>query len=137
MRFGLLGNVDQFRGSLAVRLGLLDDAENWFRADLECCERQRCPVEAGRNLRGLADVAEARGETREALKRLNQAIALLQQHGARLYLDQAIAMEVRLQGISSSTGSILTVLEAVQVERPDVSLRAAPDGTVTISFESL
>ena len=47
---------------LALRLDLLEEGEPQFRTGLEWAERERCPVEQGRNLQGLAEVAERRGE---------------------------------------------------------------------------
>ncbi len=132
LHFGLLGSLDQFRGTLALRLDKVDEAEGWFRTGVEVCERERCPVEAGRCLQGLAEVAERRGQTRDALQHLDRATALFQQHGAKLYLGQALAMKVRLQGVGSGLRSIDAVAESVRSEHPDLALVAAPDGGVTI-----
>jgi class 3 adenylate cyclase len=131
-RFGHFGSLDQFRGVLALRLGKVDEAEGWFRAGLEICERERCPVEAGRNLTGLAEVAERRGRTREAMEHLDRAIVPFRQYGAKLYLDQAVAMKVRLQGVGLGKPTIDTVAESVQSEHPDLAPVAAPDGSVTV-----
>ncbi len=120
--------------------GHIEKAEEYFRIALEWCERERCPVEAGRCLLGLAEVAERRGETREALAHLDRAIALFQQHGARLYLDRALALKLRLQGIGSGglRTSIDAVTAAVEAERPALPAAAvAPDGTVTIMFSDI
>ncbi len=138
--FGYFGSLDQFRGTLALRLGMPDEAEHWFRTGVDVCERERCPVEVGRNLVGLAEVAERRGQTRGALQHLDRAMALFQEHGAKLYLDQALALKVRLQGIGSTDlrTSIDAVRESVQAERPELPPAAvAPDGTVTILFTDI
>src|SRR5690606_26286344 len=58
------------RGCLALRLDLLDEAERHFRTGLEWCERERCPVEAGRCHQGLAEVAEHRGDHALAMQHL-------------------------------------------------------------------
>ncbi len=140
LHFGYFGSLDQFRGALALRLGKLDEAERWFRSGGEVCERERCPVEAGRNLVGLAEVAERRGQAREALQHLDRAMALFQQHGAKLYLDQAIAMKVRLQGVTSGNAgsSIDRVAESARAERPALpDWASAPEGTVTILFSDI
>jgi len=85
------GSVDRYRGLLALRLGLVDDAETHFRTGLEWCERERCPIEAGRNHQGLAEVAERRGDHALAMQHLDAAGELFAKYGAKLYLDQVIA----------------------------------------------
>jgi hypothetical protein len=91
MRGSWTGSVDRVRGQLALRLGLVDEAAEWFGLGLEWCERERCPVEAGRCLQGLAEVAERRGDHPAAMALLDRAGALFSQHGAKLYLDQVLA----------------------------------------------
>ena len=66
-------SLDAIRGDLALRLDLIDDAEKWYTAGLEWSERERCPVPAGRNLEGLAEVAVVRADTSTALAYLDQA----------------------------------------------------------------
>ena len=83
--------MDPLRGALALRLNRLDEAEEWYRTGLEWAERERCPIEQGRNLQGLAEVAELRANHQEAVKLLDRAAALFQEHGAQLYLGQVLA----------------------------------------------
>jgi class 3 adenylate cyclase len=124
---------------LAVHRGSLDDAAERYRRSLAWCERERLPIEAGRCLQGLAEVSERRGERAEALRLLDRAAALFQQHGARLYLDRVIARKLELQGISSIDAhtSIDRVTASVERERPAISVHPAPDGTVTIMFSDI
>ena len=63
----------------------------------EGAERERCPVEHGRNLQGLAEVAERRGEQQQAREHLDRAGELFSRHGAKLYLDQVLAKKQILQ----------------------------------------
>ncbi len=120
-------------------LGLLDEAEAQYREALAWCERERCTIEAGRCLQGLAEVAERRGNTAEAMRLLDQAGELFRQHDARFYLDQVIGRKLRLQGVSSADihTSIEAVTIAVERERPDISVHAAPDGRVTLMFSDI
>jgi eukaryotic-like serine/threonine-protein kinase len=55
-------------------------------------------------------------------------------------LEEAMRLKLQAQGVST-TGDIYTsidaVARAVERERPDVSIHAAPDGTVTIMFSDI
>jgi eukaryotic-like serine/threonine-protein kinase len=137
--FGSVHSVKRVLGAIALHLGEIDAAEERFREGLAWCERERCPIEAGRCLQGLAEVSERRGERAEALQLLDRAAALFQQHGAKLYLDRVITKKLELQGISSSDihTSIDAVAASVERERPEISVHPAPDGTVTIMFSDI
>jgi hypothetical protein len=91
--------VDQRVSSrLALRLGVpLDEAEQHFRTGLEWCERERSPIEAGRCHRGLAAVAERRGDHALAMQHLDAAGELFSRQGAKLDLDQVLAKKEALK----------------------------------------
>ena len=76
---------------VALHLDELEDAGHWYRDALEWAEREGCPVEAGRCLQALAEVADRRGEHDEAMEYLDRAGELFSRHGAKLYLDQVLA----------------------------------------------
>ncbi len=80
------------RGAIALRLELVDLAQERFATGLAWAERERCPLDAARCLLGLARVAVRRGETAGADGYLERASALCEEHGARLYLDQIAAL---------------------------------------------
>ena len=124
---------------LSLHLGQTAEAERRFQSALEWAERERCPIETGRCLQGLAEVAERRGNLAEALRYLDRACVLFQQHGAKLYLDRAIGKKVKLQGIESGeiSSSIGAVAAMVETEEPDLRPHAAPDGTVTLLFSDI
>lgn len=82
---------DHIRGALALRLGRAEEAEEHYRTGLEWAEEVRFPVEQGRCLQGLAEVAQRRGNRAEAVQLLDRAAALFQDHGAQLYLRQVLA----------------------------------------------
>jgi class 3 adenylate cyclase len=90
--------LDRVRGALALRLGLADDAEHHFSAGLEWCERERCPIEAGRCLQGLAEVAGRRGDQIAAIAYLNRAALAFSGIEAQFFLGQVLAAKLRLQG---------------------------------------
>jgi class 3 adenylate cyclase len=127
------------RGGIALSVGDIEAAEQYFTDALALCERERLPIEAGRCHYGLAEVAGQRSETSEALQHLDKAASLFQAHGAKLYLDRAIAKKVKLQGIES--GDIKTSIDAVaavvQSQHPDLTSHASPDGTVTLLFSDI
>jgi len=89
--------ADHLRGGLALRLGLVEEAEAHYRTGLSWAERERCPIEQGRCLQGLAEVAERRGQHAEAAQLLHRAATLFQQHGAALYLKQVLVKKEILQ----------------------------------------
>ena len=124
---------------IVLHRGLVDEAAGHYQRSLDWCEREGLPIEAGRCLQGLAEVAERRGERAEALRLLDRAAALFQQHGARLYLDRVIGRKLEMQGIDATSlnTSIDRVTASVQRERPEISVHAAPDGTVTIMFSDI
>ncbi|MGI8551831.1 MAG: hypothetical protein ACR2PL_13745 [Dehalococcoidia bacterium] len=82
---------------LLLSAGYLEEAEERLREALAWSERERCPVEAGRCLQGLAEVAERRGQRAEALAYLERAAALFEQYGAKLYLGQVREQRERLR----------------------------------------
>jgi class 3 adenylate cyclase len=127
------------RAALYLHLGRVDEAEAGFRRALAWCERERCPVEAGRCLQGLTEIAERRGNTAEAMQLLDQAGERFRQHGAKFYLDQVITRKLELQGaaLSGTNTSIEAVTLAVERERPDISVHAAADGKVTLMFSDI
>jgi len=131
--------LDHLRGDLALKLEKPDEAARWYETGLAWATRERVPVEAGRCLQGLAALAELRGDVSGALAQLDRAAELFRDCGARLYLDPVIAAKVRLQGITSDdTGSSIDrVSGSVRSARPEISVHAAADGTVTLMFSDI
>jgi class 3 adenylate cyclase len=127
------------RGGIALSLGDIEAAEQLFTEALALCERERLPVDVGRCHYGLAEVAEQRGDVPKALQHLDQAAALFQEYGAKLYLDRAIAKKVKLQGIENGdiNTSIDAVAAVVESQQPDLRQHASPDGTVTLLFSDI
>ena len=96
------GGLDQLRGSIALHLGKVDEAERWYRTGIEWAERERCPIELGRNLAGLGEIEERRGQRAEALRHLERAIALFEEYGAVLWRDKA---QTRLEELRAAPSS--------------------------------
>jgi len=87
----LAQGTDHLRGDLALRLGITQEAEEHYRTGLAWAAREQVPAEQGRCLQGLAELAERRGDHTAALRHLDRAAALFQQHGLTLYLQQVLA----------------------------------------------
>jgi class 3 adenylate cyclase len=119
--------------------GDVAEAERQYRIGLEWAERERCPIEAGRCHQGLAEIAIRKDDINTALDHFDKASALFQRHGARLFLDQVIRRRLELQGVADAdpSASIFTVSQAVRAEKPNLSLHAAEDGTVTLMFSDI
>ena len=98
-RFMLCGSgPDYLRGAIALTLDRVDVAERWFKIGLEWANSWGLDTIIGRNLYGLAQVEERRGNHLEAMAHLDAAGALFAKRGAKLYLDQVIAMKQVLRG---------------------------------------
>ena len=84
---------DYLRGAIALKLDRVDEAEQHFRAGIEWASGPTVcfEVDTGRNLQGLAEVAERRGNHALAMQHLDAAGELFARQGAKLYLDQVLA----------------------------------------------
>jgi class 3 adenylate cyclase len=126
-RFSYVGGfaLDRLRGDYALHLGLVRDAERWYRLAKEICERERCPVELGRSHQGLAEIEARRDNHRAAFEHLDTAAKLFREHGTKLFLDQVIRRKLELQGVADAdpNTSIVTVSHAIQAERPNLAMR--------------
>ncbi len=94
--------ADEIRGALALRLDLVDEAEQHYRTGIEWAEREGAPVEAAKCVQSLAEVAIKRGNTDEAREHLDAASKVFEEHNNGLYLDQVIAKKLELQGVATS-----------------------------------
>lgn len=86
--------MDEVRGALALRLGDLDGAEQWFRAGASWAAEQRCPLDEARCIEGLAAVARGHGGASAARAHLEAARAIFAAHDAQFYVrrvDAALA----------------------------------------------
>jgi len=89
---GLSGrSVLRVLASVALGLDEAEDALAWYTEALAWCEREGCPIEAGRCELGLAEIARRRADTSEVLRNLDTAATRFREHGAVRYLAQAEA----------------------------------------------
>lgn len=80
--------VDVCRGELALRLGLVDEAEEAFRDGVAWAEQEDCPIEVGLSLEGLGKVADRRRDRALTLQYFDLAAAIFEKRGAQLCLDE-------------------------------------------------
>ncbi|MCB9485224.1 MAG: protein kinase [Thermoflexaceae bacterium] len=124
---------------LLIRLGRAEEAATELREGFAWGERERRWLVAARCLQIEGEVEAAHGSRDRALSLLDDAGSRFERMGAKRYLDEVIAKKVELQGLAGSDPytSIVAVSTAVGRERPDVSLHAAADGTVTLMFSDI
>jgi DNA-binding CsgD family transcriptional regulator len=96
-------SADCARGLAALNLRRVDDAQKHFRVGLEWAMEQEFPIQAGRNLLGLAQVAESRGDIATARDHVERAFPLFERCRAGLYLNHAREMKERLAALSTTT----------------------------------
>lgn len=78
-------------GSLLLAGGRSAEARQWIERALEWCEREGCPVEAGRCHVALAEVAARTGDTSLSVGHLDRAIERFAEHDAPFDLARATA----------------------------------------------
>jgi class 3 adenylate cyclase len=137
------------RGSAARSLGLLaaamrrwDDAERHFEEAIEVDRQMRArgwlPRTQCDYARMLLDRNEL-GDRGKALNLLAEAVKTSQELGLKGWLDMALELKLRAQGVDrgSITTSIDLVASSVGDRCPDLAPHAAPDGTVTLMFSDM
>jgi class 3 adenylate cyclase len=78
------------------------------------------------------------GDGARALEQLAVALTLARELGMKPLVERALALKLRAQSVvAPSLISLDAVVSAVQDEPPDLSVHAAPDGTVTILFTDI
>jgi predicted ATPase len=136
------GPVGAILGMLARVLGRYADAQRHFEGALELCARMGERPFAARTRYELAMLyleRGAAGDSERAMELLGACLDEAHELGMRRLIEQALAVRLEAQGISSldTTTSIDYVISAVESERPDLAAHAAPDGTVTILFSDI
>ncbi len=155
---GMVGRVAFARGHVLGAQGQWPDAEAAFDEALAVARRFGLPWDEAETLHARARLHLTRGASgdpstgsghgpstgsgpgrRQALRLLDETVAIYQRLGARKHLESVVADKVRAQGIDSFDfqTSIDAVAADVQRETPDLRQHAAPDGTVTILFSDI
>jgi len=136
------GAVDRYLGLLAATLDRLDEAVAHYEAALEIHSRMGARPWLARTRYDLARTLLARagpGDRERAASELNQALDAANEIGMPRLLEQALAVKLEAQGVSSSSSqaSIDIIAAAVSVEQPDLRSHAAADGRVAILFSDI
>jgi class 3 adenylate cyclase len=139
---GTAGRVALARSIVLSAQHKFGDAEATFEEALAVARRYGLPWDEAEVLRERARMCLDRGEPgdrRQALRRLDETIAIYQRLGAKRHLELVVADKIRAQGIDSVDfqTSIDAVAAGVQREQPDLRRHAAADGTVTILFTDI
>jgi len=129
-------------GMLAATMGQWNDAVGHFEDALALARRLGARPFVAETAVPYARVLLERGhpgDPEQALALLNDALATAQELGMKSVVEQGLAQKLRLQGLAAVDvqTSIDAVASAVEKERPDLRVHAAPDGTVTILFSDI
>jgi class 3 adenylate cyclase len=138
------GAADRCLGNLAAVLGRFDAAVTHFEAAIELETRARArgwlPRTQCDYARALLERGES-GDAERARELVDASLATSQELGLKSWLDMALELKLKLQGLDSGTlsaGRSIDVMTAsIGARRLDLSGRAAADGTVTLVFSDI
>ena len=139
MCFGAAGRAV---GLLAATLGRFDDAATYFEGAIAMNARMGAAAYVAWTQHDYATTLLARGRTgdrRAALELLAPALEAAQALGMQALLESGLRAKLRAQGLESGGlgGTVDAVASAVRVDRTDLSVHAAADGTMTIVFSDI
>jgi class 3 adenylate cyclase len=138
-----LGAASRSLGMMASVMRRWDDAERHFEDALAFDGRTGARPWLAHTQYNYAKMLLARdapGDKTKALSLLQQALDTAQELGMKRIVELSLALKLEAQGFDTSTDvmtSIDAVARAVQRERPNITVHAAPDGTVTIMFSDI
>jgi len=138
-----IGAASRVLGVLASTMSRWEEAEAHFLDGIAQNERIGARPWLARGRLEYAQMLLARdqpGDRQKALDQVDKALPIFQELGMKGFMEQALTLKLRGQGILTSAGartSIDAVAAAVYVDNPDLRQHAAPDGTVTILFTDI
>jgi tetratricopeptide (TPR) repeat protein len=91
------GMLARWYAVAALARGELDECEALLETALAASLADDLPIEAGRALLGLAEVAKRGGEHEQAGGHLDRAGELFSRNGAKLHLDQVLVKKLELR----------------------------------------
>jgi class 3 adenylate cyclase len=138
---GATADADLAEGAINAAKGSLSGAARHFESALELARRygDRWTEADAFHLWGRA-LLDA-GERRSAVEKLDAALGIYREMDAGTpWLENVLADKLRAQGSSTAhevKRTIDMVAASIDVQRPDFSPHAAPDGTVTLMFSDM
>ena len=123
---------------LTARGGL--EADKLFLAALDVFRRYRLPWDEADALARWGRILLAAGDRRRAMEKLAGALEVYRSCGAgAAWMEPVLADKLAAQGVGPGElqASIDLLAASVELSRPDLSLHAAPDGTVTLLFSDI
>jgi class 3 adenylate cyclase len=144
IRLALYATVSCTLGQLASVLCRFDEATQHFEEAIESERRTHAwgwlPRTQCAYARMLLDRGQ-HGDGERALELLSEALEISQERGLKGWVDRAVALKLRAQGVDSgsfpATASIDVVATSAGRRRPDLSPHTAPDGTVTLLLSDM
>jgi class 3 adenylate cyclase len=137
---GLVGVLARADGAVAAARGDWPTATQHFERSLEILRRFGVPFEEAETHLVWGNALVRSGDRRRAPEQFDRALAIYRRIGAdSQWLERALAMKLRAQG-SASTGvkaSIALVAASVDAKRPNLSMAAGSDGSVTLLFSDM
>jgi len=137
-----VGRIALARGVIHAAEASWGEAEVAFEQALAVARQYGIPWDEADVLHERARMCLGRGapgDRRQALRLLDETIAIYQRLDAKKHIELVVADKIRAQGIDSVDfqTSIDAVAADVQHTQPDLRSHAAPDGTVTMLFTDI
>jgi class 3 adenylate cyclase len=137
---GMVGLLARADAALAAARGDWATATKHFEHSLEILQRFGVPFEEAETHLVWGNALLRSGDRRRAPEQLDRALEIYRRIGAdSQWLERALAMKMRAQGSDSTSvkASIAVVAASVDAKRPNLTMAAGADGTVTLMFSDM
>lgn len=136
------GSIDRVKALCYATLGRFDEAVAHFELAMQVDEEFRAWVWLPRTQCDFAAVLLERdgpGDDVRALGLLRKSLDASERLGLKGWLDRALALKLRVQGVDSRSvaHSIYVVAKSVGVNRPDLAAHSSPEGEVTLMLSDM
>ena len=136
------GSMDRCRALCCATLGRLDEAVSLLESAMRVDEEFKARVWLPRTQCDLAEVLLERdgpGDSTRAIGLLRKSLDASERLGLKGWLDRALAIKLRIQGVDSRSvaHSIYVVAESIAAKRPDLTPHTSPEGEVTLMLSDM
>ena len=136
------GSMDRCRALCCATLGRLDEAVSLLESAMGVDEEFKARVWLPRTQCDLAEVLLERdgpGDSARAIGLLRKSLDASERLGLKGWLDRALAIKLRIQGVDSRSvaHSIYVVAESIAAKRPDLTPHTSPEGEVTLMLSDM